>query len=558
MFDKQKMDATSSSRLRLIVIDDDIEYCDALKEIVEEELIYSLDVVNTIKEFRIKLKEAEAQGKVYAIAIIDMNLSPGDAIVRRTGQEAIKIIKTHHPYIGCIMASGALSGDIVLRLRDDYDLDTYISKANITAESLEEQIQKALQRVRSQQANKQKLVPTLPSSSNVVTLDFHLDSAGASITWRSTLTGREQTPFNVPYDEQQLRLVIRALDVLQYPDYPIAATAAEERYFSFSLDEQQILQGVGLWQADRISTQAAAIVGQALFTALGSEGQRMSKALRNASSTQRSTTQYVLRFPREAISLAALPWELSWDIDRNQAILIRGNTIDSCERYIDIDMAIPPPLPGGQRPHLLALAPVYNIPDDIRQSERAARLETWERLQQDNKITYDEISPLTMRKLNNYLLKMPARPDVIHFFGHGIYRNGKGYLLFDTDAGGRDLVSAERLASVLGDVRLVVIHACQSAMIDTEGSLLTGVAPALSMETGAVVAMQLTVRIESAMRFSEVFYDELLSKGRSLQDSVARARQILYSESGDGSSWYVPTLYIRSRDPQPVYLVTDR
>jgi len=228
--------------------------------------------------------------------------------------------------------------------------------------------------------------------------------------------------------------------------------------------------------------------------------------------------------------------------------------IDSCERYIDIDMAIPPPLPAGRHPHLLALAPIYQIPDEIRQNERAARLEIWDRLRLNSKITYDEISPLTMRKLNNYLLKMPSRPDVIHYFGHGIYRNGKGYLVFDSEDGGRDLVSVDRLAAVLGDVRLVVIHACQSAMVDNEGSLLTGVAPALSMETGAVVAMQLTVRIDAAIRFTEVFYEELLSKGRSLQDSVARARQILFSESADESSWYVPTLYIRSREQRPFYL----
>jgi CHAT domain-containing protein len=108
---------------------------------------------------------------------------------------------------------------------------------------------------------------------------------------------------------------------------------------------------------------------------------------------------------------------------------------------------------------------------------------------------------------------------------------------------------------VLGDVRLVVIHACQSAMVDDDGGLLTGVAPALSIVTGAVVAMQLTVRIEAATRFAEVFYEELLGTGCSLQEAVARGRQVLFTEEPDSASWYVPTLYIRSREPQPVYLL---
>jgi hypothetical protein len=67
--------------------------------------------------------------------------------------------------------------------------------------------------------------------------------------------------------------------------------------------------------------------------------------------------------------------------------------------------------------------------------------------------------------------------------------------------------------------------------------------------------MQLTVNIAAATRFSQVFYDQLLDRRRSLQSSVARARQVLFTEATDGTSWYVPTLYIRARVPQDVYLV---
>jgi hypothetical protein len=102
---------------------------------------------------------------------------------------------------------------------------------------------------------------------------------------------------------------------------------------------------------------------------------------------------------------------------------------------------------------------------------------------------------------------------------------------------------------------LVVIHACQSAMVDEDGALLTGIAPALSVVAGAVVAMQLTVRIASATRFAQIFYDQLLGRGRSLQEAVVRGRHVLFTETRDGASWYVPTLYIRSRDQQPVYLL---
>jgi hypothetical protein len=92
-------------------------------------------------------------------------------------------------------------------------------------------------------------------------------------------------------------------------------------------------------------------------------------------------------------------------------------------------------------------------------------------------------------------------------------------------------------------------------MIDDAGGLLTGLAPALSIFTGAIVAMQLSVRIDAATRFSEVFYDQLLGQRHSLQAAVARARQVLFTEVPDGTSWYVPTLYLRTRETRPFYLI---
>src|SRR5262249_8482197 len=169
-------------------------------------------------------------------------------------------------------------------------------------------------------------------------------------------------------------------------------------------------------------------------------------------------------------------------------------------------------------------------------------------------------APLTVRVLDDYLRNPPGgrAPDIVHYFGHGVYRNGEGYLLFDAEQSGYDAVSAQRWATMLGDVRLVTILACQSAMIDETGGLLTGIAPALSIVTGAVVAMQLSVRVEAATRFAEVFYGELLLQQRSIQDAVAEARRTLFVEEDDGVSWGVPTLYIRSREQRPLYLLPQR
>jgi hypothetical protein len=376
------------------------------------------------------------------------------------------------------------------------------------------------------------------------------------ITWRSPLFGREETTFTPPFDEEDLALVIRALDVLQFPSYPNAESDEEQQLFTFNEIDQQVLAALNLWKDGRIAANSYQVVGQALYQALGPAGQGVLKTVRNFALSQRQTTNYVYRFPANAVTLAALPWELLWDGEKNQAVLIRGNAIDSCERYVDIDMAIPPPLTGNQELHILALSPSYGISEDVRQQEQDTRNKVWNRLASERKVRLGEVTPLTVRALNDYLDEAPSRPDIVHYFGHGMYKDGKGYLLFDKPGGGLDLVSVERLAAILGDVRLVVINACQSAMLSELGGLLTGVAPALSVVVGSVVAMQLTVRIEAATRFVEIFYRELLTRRLSLQEAVSRARRTLFTEDTDGASWYVPTLYIRSREQEPVYLVS--
>ena len=47
-----------------------------------------------------------------------------------------------------------------------------------------------------------------------------------------------------------------------------------------------------------------------------------------------------------------------------------------------------------------------------------------------------------------------------------------------------------------------------------------------------------------------------LAAGRSAQEAVGQARQALYVEERDQTSWYVPVLYIRAREAGPAYLIT--
>ena len=408
-----------------------------------------------------------------------------------------------------------------------------------------------------------------------VTMDIEIAVDGTYINWHAPILGHQRTSFDAPYSLTDLPTVIKALDAIQYPDHPTGGP-------QFSAEEQASLTAHGLWAGGRVVGGVYQRVGLAIYNALGQSGRNALDNVRAESIYQGLPVTYVLRFPRDGVPIAALPWEMLATQD-GPTLLSRGNHVDSCERYMDIDRALPPQLHVGRKPHLLAIAPMYGVPDELYAREWQARHASWATLAQQDLVTFSEPMhstaqskpgngdgaviatppprcPLTVRLLDDYLRHPPGgrAPDIVHYFGHGVYHDGEGYLLFDDGDGGRELVSAQRLATILGDVRLVTIMACQSAMVDDASGLLTGVAPAVSIVAGAVVAMQLSVRVEAATRFAEVFYSELLLQQRSIQEAVAEARRTLYVEEGDGVSWAAPTLYIRSREQRPLYLLPQR
>ncbi len=151
---------------------------------------------------------------------------------------------------------------------------------------------------------------------------------------------------------------------------PAASHDGRQRHFTFSSDEQAILSSLGLWHDGRVAAKAYQTIGTALYDALGVAGQSVLKTICNASIAQRADTSFVLRFPAGGVLLAALPWELLWDPDNRRPLPMSGQALVSCERYVDTDIALPPPRAAGERLHILALSPQPHIPEDIRAAER--------------------------------------------------------------------------------------------------------------------------------------------------------------------------------------------
>ena len=150
---------TDANALKMIIIDDDLDYCEVMKEIVEL-FGHTLEITNTFKDAKEKIKEAEENHDPYAIAIIDMNL--GARGESRRGKEIIEYITLRHPYIGCILVSGIPDID-VLELRDRYKLDDYIAKHRFDIDRSHEAIRKARERAAARSNMPKKIARKPPN-----------------------------------------------------------------------------------------------------------------------------------------------------------------------------------------------------------------------------------------------------------------------------------------------------------------------------------------------------------------------------------------------------------
>ena len=397
----------------------------------------------------------------------------------------------------------------------------------------------------------------------LLTLSFTpSDDSATFVRWEAPFIGAVVSRFASPYPATALPLLTRALDVLQFLNYPHGHDEPTRRWFTFSVEEQSQLATWKLWdeQGERIHANMHATVGRALYTALTTDaaGHAALSAMRNKAIDGNQPLTLRLRFAPGDVALAALPWELLWPPDEATPLLLSRGQRATCTRHLDLPQALPWTATHRRMMRVLAICPNADIPMTVRDDERAARMAELQPLIDAGQLALREVNPATRRAVVDAVQSF--QPDAIHFYGHGRYQDGRGALLLDrgpdptANNDNHDWTTMEDLAVILGSTRLALIFACQGAMA-TEGSVLTGVAPALcAANVPLVVAMQLTTRITAATRASGTIYRAIVA-GRSLQAAVGEARQVLFAEEADKASWYVPTLYMRTREMGAVYLV---
>lgn len=145
------------------------------------------------------------------------------------------------------------------------------------------------------------------------------------------------------------------------------------------------------------------------------------------------------------------------------------------------------------------------------------------------------------------------QPHVLHVVAHGLYDDEHGGILaIEDEYGATHVVPAQQFAQQVADnnIRLVVLNSCLSAA--GEGAVAyTGVAQAL-LRAGvpAVVAMQYSVPVVTAHRFTGALY-RAISNGTPLDEAVATARRTLSVDTNLAAmDWAMPVLYMQEQEDE--------
>ncbi|RCJ18406.1 hypothetical protein A6770_33185 [Nostoc minutum NIES-26] len=177
--------------------------------------------------------------------------------------------------------------------------------------------------------------------------------------------------------------------------------------------------------------------------------------------------------------------------------------------------------------------------------------------------------------------------DIVHFDGHGVYdpdgrfherakssdpagatkgENGNGsnmgYLLFENPEGKMALITAETLGEMLHrqKVGLIVLSACQSAMVAGEDAMGCVAARLTHAGIPAVLAMTYSVLVVTAHQLFAKFYQRLV-RAEGIGAALDNGRRDLYLNKERGErrrgdkqitfklqDWFIPALYQAARD----------
>ncbi|NJN18800.1 MAG: CHAT domain-containing protein [Oscillochloris sp.] len=265
---------------------------------------------------------------------------------------------------------------------------------------------------------------------------------------------------------------------------------------------------------------------------------------------RRDNAKVRLRLRIEAAGIAGLPLEFIYRKVGGYFLAVNPDTVFS--RYLHLPM---PPERVRRREGPLHMLVIVADPTD------QARLnpDEWEEIVKESlaeplshgQVTLQTVKHANRKEIRNALLA--RKPDMIQFVGHGMYRNGKGYLaLVEEDSGKTWLVDDERFASLFmgynDRLGLISLATCNSAQSDDPQGFLGISSQLVQRGIPAVVAMQYEVYVKTAKVFMEDFYTSVAAR-KPVDWAVQSARKAVSLDFGlDNREFATPVLYMRAQD----------
>ncbi len=255
-----------------------------------------------------------------------------------------------------------------------------------------------------------------------------------------------------------------------------------------------------------------------------------------------------LRLSIDARELAAWPWELLHDPERDHAFAVSPDT--PVVRYLDqanyfgglVQQETGLPL---NLLHVLPAAPDLDLARERRSLERVAEaMPAILRVSVlDGIVTRSDLADALL--MGNY--------EIIHFSGHGDFSEGRGYVGLNKPDGSVDWVHSgaiSRLAINYRSIRLVVLNSCRSGVVD-DSRAFQGLAPQMvRYGVPAVTAMQFSIADEAGALFTSEFYKRLCLEEDAGQVDVAAAyaRGMLAVLHPRDRSWAAPVVFTHAPD----------
>jgi len=333
----------------------------------------------------------------------------------------------------------------------------------------------------------------------------------------------------------------------------IDGSVAAEQVFELRTGELKVLEGMRRLEESAIEPSKKETFheefGMELYNKVFTAelGDCFNSSLEDAQENGRGL-RICLRFDEDAQDIAAMPWEFLNDGDG--FLVARRETLIS-RLPPEIRKTMSSPLTS-----ILRMLVIVSSPNDPEiaplntELEQEVILEAVDKLYRDHRMEVDFAEDASFETIQSYLTETDYH--IVHFTGHGAYKNDKGCLLLETEDGGARAVDSGTIVEMLSGqgVRLVVLSACQSGKKSSKEAYADIASNLAKAKIPAVLAMQYPILDKSATKLASVLYQALAS-GKPVDLALTEARTgMKNAEKSNGIDFATPILYLQ--DPECV------